>query len=89
MALYDAFIFDPATRSKTPLGRVRGRNHPAAWLRACAKYRVPAERQRRLGVEPVVPPPPPPPISDTDRAVMRALTGAMNAAVRQTIKGKA
>lgn len=85
MPLYNAFMWEPATRSKRPLGRVRGRNQPNAWLNACRKYRVPAAEQRRLGVEAVVPPPPPPPVGAEDRALMREFSAGMNAALRTSL----
>lgn len=86
MPLYNVFMWEPKTRTKRPLGRVRGKNQPNAKLVAFRKYRVTADAdQRRLGVEPVVPPPPPPPISDEDRKFMREFSAGMNAALRTTL----
>ncbi|MCU1325007.1 MAG: hypothetical protein JWN34_377 [Bryobacterales bacterium] len=86
MPLFTAYLWNPRTRSKTELGRVRGKNSANAWLRAQKKYNVPAAQHRCLGVDLVVPPRPSLNLPPEEMAQLRQLSKAMNTAVRKSLK---
>ena len=69
--LWNAYLYDPKTRTKMPLGHVRAKWTPSAKLHAIARFKIPAAHHRYLGVEPVVPP------------LLRRISTAMNAALRK------
>lgn len=51
--LWDAFLVEPRTRERRPLGRVRAKLNPEAWLRAQKKFKVSPADQPRLGIRAV------------------------------------
>ncbi len=77
MPLWTIYRYDPKTRAREVLGRVRAKNQPRAVLNGLAKFKIKGLYQRRIGAEPVIKPKVEPlNISDEDRAALRNLTQA-------------